>query len=56
MTRPKWRLKDMVDHALITHDELANPKDLTMYCCVNGRIRQDGSTCTMVYGVAHLVR
>lgn len=40
---------------LVTRDEVPNPQDLTMYLDVNGKRRQDGSTNTMVFGVAHLV-
>jgi len=40
---------------LVTRDEVADPQDLPMYCRVNGETMQDGSTRTMVYGVAHLV-
>jgi 2-keto-4-pentenoate hydratase/2-oxohepta-3-ene-1,7-dioic acid hydratase in catechol pathway len=40
---------------LVTRDEVADPQDLSMYCRVNGQTMQDGSTRTMVYGVAHLV-
>ena len=40
---------------LVTRDEVADPQDLSMYCRVNGETMQDGTTRTMVYGVAHLV-
>ncbi len=40
---------------LVTRDEVADPQDLKMYLEVNGTRHQDGSTKTMVYGVAHLV-
>ncbi|MBP1806033.1 fumarylacetoacetate hydrolase family protein [Rubellimicrobium aerolatum] len=40
---------------LVTRDEVADPQDLRMFCRVNGETKQDGSTNTMVYGVAHLV-
>jgi 2-keto-4-pentenoate hydratase/2-oxohepta-3-ene-1,7-dioic acid hydratase in catechol pathway len=40
---------------LVTRDEVADPQDLTMWLKVNGQTMQDGSTRTMVYGVAHLV-
>lgn len=40
---------------LVTPDEVADPQDLHMWLSVNGERRQDGSTSTMVYGVAHLV-
>jgi 2-keto-4-pentenoate hydratase/2-oxohepta-3-ene-1,7-dioic acid hydratase in catechol pathway len=40
---------------LVTRDEVADPQDLPMWLKVNGEKVQDGSTRTMVYGVAHLV-
>jgi 2-keto-4-pentenoate hydratase/2-oxohepta-3-ene-1,7-dioic acid hydratase in catechol pathway len=40
---------------LVTRDEVPDPQDLSMWCKVNGQTMQDGSTRTMVYGVAHLV-
>lgn len=40
---------------LVTPDEVADPQDLKMWLTVNGKSMQDGSTKTMVYGVAHLV-
>jgi len=40
---------------LVTRDEVADPQDLSMWLEVDGRRYQDGSTRTMVYGVAHLV-
>lgn len=40
---------------LVTRDEVADVQDLRMWCDVNGERVQDGSTSTMVYGVAHLV-
>ncbi|MBX3581819.1 MAG: fumarylacetoacetate hydrolase family protein [Rhizobiaceae bacterium] len=40
---------------LVTKDEIADPQNLKMWLTVNGKKRQDGSTKTMVYGVAHLV-
>ena len=40
---------------LVTRDEVPDPQDLSMYCRVNGETMQNGSTRTMVYGVAHLV-
>ena len=36
-------------------DEVADPQNLAMWLEVNGERVQDGSTGTMVYGVAHLV-
>ena len=40
---------------LVTRDEVADPQDLKMWLTVNGKKMQNGSTKTMVYGVAHLV-
>ena len=40
---------------LVTKDEIADPQDLSMWLMVNGETKQNGSTRTMVYGVAHLV-
>jgi 2-keto-4-pentenoate hydratase/2-oxohepta-3-ene-1,7-dioic acid hydratase in catechol pathway len=40
---------------LVTRDAVADPQDLRMWTKVNGETMQDGSTKTMVYGVAHLV-
>lgn len=40
---------------LVTRDEVADPQDLPMWLTVNGQTMQDGSTKTMVYGVAFLV-
>jgi 2-keto-4-pentenoate hydratase/2-oxohepta-3-ene-1,7-dioic acid hydratase in catechol pathway len=40
---------------LVTPDEIPNPQRLHMWTTVNGVTRQNGSTRTMVFGVAHLV-
>ncbi|RWE31457.1 fumarylacetoacetate hydrolase family protein [Mesorhizobium sp.] len=40
---------------LVTRDEVPNPQDLSMYLEVNGKRMQDGSTKTMIYGVAFVV-
>jgi 2-keto-4-pentenoate hydratase/2-oxohepta-3-ene-1,7-dioic acid hydratase in catechol pathway len=40
---------------LVTRDEVADPQNLKMWLTVNGKKMQNGSTKTMVYGVAHLV-
>lgn len=40
---------------LVTKDEVADPQNLKMWLKVNGETVQDGSTKTMVYGVAFLV-
>jgi len=40
---------------LVTRDEVPDPQDLAMWLTVNGETMQNGSTRTMVYGVAHVV-
>lgn len=40
---------------LVTPDEAGDPQNLKMWLKVNGATRQDGSSATMVYGVAHLI-
>jgi 2-keto-4-pentenoate hydratase/2-oxohepta-3-ene-1,7-dioic acid hydratase in catechol pathway len=40
---------------LVTPDEVPDPQNLGMWLTVNGERMQNGSTRTMVYGVAHLV-
>ena len=40
---------------LVTADEVADPQNLKMWCDVDGKRYQNGSTKTMVYGVRHLV-
>ncbi|RVT81865.1 FAA hydrolase family protein [Rhodobacteraceae bacterium CCMM004] len=40
---------------LVTRDEVPDPQNLPMWLTVNGEKMQDGSTRTMVYGVAHVV-
>ena len=40
---------------LVTRDEIADPQDLNLWLSVNGEMVQNGSTRTMVFGVAHLV-
>jgi 2-keto-4-pentenoate hydratase/2-oxohepta-3-ene-1,7-dioic acid hydratase in catechol pathway len=40
---------------LVTRDEVADPQNLSMWLTVNGKKMQNGSTKTMVYGVAHVV-
>ena len=57
----QWTKGKSADHFgptgpwLVTRDEVADPQKLGMWLKVNGQTRQDGSTRTMVYGVAHLV-
>lgn len=40
---------------LVTADEVPDPQNVRLWCEVDGRRFQDGSTRTMVYGVRHLV-
>jgi 2-keto-4-pentenoate hydratase/2-oxohepta-3-ene-1,7-dioic acid hydratase in catechol pathway len=40
---------------LVTKDEIADPQALSMWLKVNGETMQDGTSSTMVYGVAFLV-
>jgi 2,4-diketo-3-deoxy-L-fuconate hydrolase len=40
---------------LVTKDEIANVQKLSMFLNVNGEKRQNGSTKTMIFNVAHLV-
>ncbi|TMV54998.1 fumarylacetoacetate hydrolase family protein, partial [Thioclava sp. BHET1] len=40
---------------LVTRDEVADPQDLKLWCKVNGEMRQNGSTRTMIFGVAQVV-
>ena len=40
---------------LVTQDEIASPSALSMSLRVNGNLRQQGSTSTMIFGVGHLV-
>ena len=40
---------------LVTADEVGDPANLSMWLDVNGTRRQDGSTKTMIFGVAELV-
>ncbi|PDT43257.1 MULTISPECIES: fumarylacetoacetate hydrolase family protein [Sinorhizobium] len=40
---------------LVTRDEIADPQNLAMWLKINGETKQNGSTETMVYGVAYLV-
>lgn len=40
---------------LVTKDEVPDPQNLSMWLKVGDQTMQDGSTKTMVYGVAHLV-
>ena len=40
---------------LVTTDEIRDPQSLRMWLKVNGETRQNGSTSTMIFGVAQLV-
>ena len=40
---------------LVTRDEVADPQQLGLWLQVNGEPRQQGSTASMIYGVAYLV-
>ncbi|TIN17836.1 MAG: fumarylacetoacetate hydrolase family protein [Mesorhizobium sp.] len=40
---------------LVTKDEIQDPQNIPMWLKVNGKTMQNGSTKTMVYGVAYLV-
>ena len=40
---------------LVTRDEVKDPQNLKMWLELNGKMVQNGSTKTMVYGVAHIV-
>jgi 2-keto-4-pentenoate hydratase/2-oxohepta-3-ene-1,7-dioic acid hydratase in catechol pathway len=40
---------------LVTRDEVPDPQNLSMWLEVDGHRYQDGSTKTMIFGVAHLV-
>jgi len=40
---------------LVTADQVPDPQNLKMWLDLNGVRKQDGSTATMAYGVAHLV-
>lgn len=40
---------------LVTRDEIADPQDLTLWLKVNGEMKQNGTTRTMIFGVAYLV-
>jgi 2-keto-4-pentenoate hydratase/2-oxohepta-3-ene-1,7-dioic acid hydratase in catechol pathway len=40
---------------MVTKDEIEDPQNLAMWCDVDGRRMQDGSTRTMIFGVTKLV-
>ncbi len=57
----QWTKGKSADHFgptgpwLVTRDEIADPQNLKMWLKVNGKTRQNGSSRTMIYGVAYLV-
>jgi len=40
---------------LVTKDEIPNPQRCRLWCAVNGEMRQDGNTKTMIFDVATLI-
>ncbi|MAQ44336.1 MAG: FAA hydrolase family protein [Confluentimicrobium sp.] len=40
---------------LVTPDEVDDPQNLPMWLTVNGERMQNGSSATMIYGIAHLI-
>jgi 2-keto-4-pentenoate hydratase/2-oxohepta-3-ene-1,7-dioic acid hydratase in catechol pathway len=40
---------------MVTKDEVADPQALALWCDVDGKRMQNGSTKTMIFGVKHLV-
>jgi ureidoglycolate lyase len=40
---------------LVTRDEVADPQDLKLWLEIDGNRMQNGTTATMIFGVAHLV-
>jgi 2-keto-4-pentenoate hydratase/2-oxohepta-3-ene-1,7-dioic acid hydratase in catechol pathway len=40
---------------LVTADEVPDPQALALSLSVNGKVMQDGTTATMIFGVAHIV-
>ncbi len=40
---------------LVTADEVPDPQNLRLWCEVNGKMMQDGTTANMIFPVAHLV-
>ena len=40
---------------MVTKDEVPDPQNLSLWCEVDGKRMQDGSTKTMIFGVKHLV-
>ena len=40
---------------MVTKDEVADPQNLALWCEIDGKRMQNGSTKTMIFGVKHLV-
>jgi len=40
---------------VVTSDEVPDPQKLELFCTVNGRTMQKGTTANMIFGVAHIV-
>jgi 2-keto-4-pentenoate hydratase/2-oxohepta-3-ene-1,7-dioic acid hydratase in catechol pathway len=40
---------------LVTADEVGDPQKLELFCEVNGKVMQKGTTANMIFGVAHIV-
>ena len=40
---------------MVTKDEVADPQALGLWCEVDGKMMQKGTTSTLIFGVAHLV-
>jgi ureidoglycolate lyase len=40
---------------LVSRDEIGDPQKLSMWLEIDGKLYQNGSTATMIFGVAHLV-
>lgn len=40
---------------LVTADEISDPQDLKLWCEVNGKMMQDGTTANMIFPVAHII-
>lgn len=52
--RPRPR-SPQIGPYLVTADDVPDPQNLSMWLDVNGERVQDGSTNTMIYGVAHII-
>jgi 2-keto-4-pentenoate hydratase/2-oxohepta-3-ene-1,7-dioic acid hydratase in catechol pathway len=40
---------------VVTSDEVPDPQKLELFCEVNGKRMQNGTTANMIFGVAHIV-